>query len=84
MQGNAHLICHFNAVQRVLDVFRPNRSIWGNEILMNREANQIDAIKKRVTLELKQIGPVIRIHLAVQEINAFDSQLTGLFDHSLD
>ena len=50
---------------------------------VNGEGDQIDSIDKGMAFELLQVGDVFRIHLPMQDVNPFHSQIGGSIDDRL-
>ncbi len=56
---DAHAVCQVDALLRVLNVFVAHSGIGIDKVLVNRQADQVDAVRERVPLELLQIAVVL-------------------------
>ena len=72
-----------NALDGMFDLLGSECRIGVHEVLVNGEGDQIDSIDKSMTFELLQVGDVFRIHLPMQDVNAFHSQIGGSIDDRL-
>ena len=79
-----HLVRESDAFFGVLDVLLAGAGIGRDEVLMNGEADQVDAIEESVTLELAKVGKILPVHLAVQDVESGNPEGGGFFDHLLD
>src|SRR5687767_1876073 len=76
----------------MIDCGLPALRIRGDKILVRAQANQIDAVSKGMAFELATIGAssgverplFLDLHLPMQNVHTFDSQLRGAIDHVLD
>ena len=81
---DAHAVSQVDALLRVLDVFIAHGGIGIDEILMDRQADQVDAIGERMSFKLLQIAVVLRVHLPVENVHPLDAKPGRLVDHCLD
>jgi len=81
---DAHAVRQVDALLRVLNVFVAHSGIGIDKVLVNRQADQVDAVRERVPLELLQIAVVLRVHLPVEDVHPFDTKPRRLVDHRLD
>ena len=72
-----------NALDGMFDLLGSECGIGVHEVLVNGEGDQIDSIDKGMAFELLQVGDVFRIHLPMQDVNPFHSQIGGSIDDRL-
>ena len=73
-----------DALLGVLNIAPSHRRIGIDKILVNRKADQIHAIHERRPLQLLQIAQILAVHLAMQDVHAFNLQRARFFDHFLN
>jgi len=76
----------------MLDLLPALGGILLDEILVDRKADQVDAVAKGMALELLQVAAMLGcqwllfrdVHLAVEDIDAADAKLGGFVDDRFD
>jgi len=90
--GDAKERGDFDALQRVLDLATAERGIGIDEVLVDREADEVYAVTERVTFQVLQISAMLggergafgQVELAVEDIDAGDAERGGFFDGGFD
>jgi hypothetical protein len=90
--GDAEFVGDFDAFMGVFDLLPAVFGVGVDEILMDREADEVDALAEGVAFKCLQVGSMFAgegslfgdIHLTVEDIDAFDAEGSCLVDDGFD
>src|SRR5690606_8023412 len=80
----AHACCMLNAMNRLLDVLCEDLAVRRSNTLVDRKAGECNAVHEGVALESLDIGVILTCHLAVKDVDAFNTNARGFIDYLLD